>query len=199
LQSGTDSPQNYAVPCVSASETMLSVYIKLLFVKIFHCRSSTNFSHPDYEEDLFSGLSNLRRVTKDFLFMNNVSKLRVVNPFLVFVDSSGRNPSPEVIELVRNMWGPDPVHASLECMYLASFVLGLAIGEDDSSVASSAASTTHTPPQGNRLRWATDTPSSVVSPHISGPRSRGKGPRGWSGPRGGRGRGGYRGRGGFAR
>jgi hypothetical protein len=158
----------------------------------------TNFTHPEYEDDLFSGFSNLRRVTKDFLFMNHVSKLRVVNPFLVFGDSSGRNPSPDVINLVRNIWGPDPVHPSLDCMYkLASFVLGQAIGEDDSSVASSSASTTsRTSNQGKRLRWATDTPSPVVSPHISGPRSRGRGPRGWSsGPRGGRGRGGYRGRG----
>jgi hypothetical protein len=68
-------------------------------------------------------LLTLRRLTKDFLFMHHVQNLRVINPFLVFADESGRGPSAEAIEAVKAFWGPDPVHPSIDCLTIAQAVL----------------------------------------------------------------------------
>jgi hypothetical protein len=82
-----------------------------------------NFSSEGYEKMIFDGLSTLRRLTKDFLFMHHVQNLRVINPFLVFADESGRGPSAEAIEAVKAFWGPDPVHPSIDCLTIAQAVL----------------------------------------------------------------------------
>jgi hypothetical protein len=153
-----------------------------------------NFGTAEYEEELFEGIANLRRVTKDFLFLQHIPNVKVINPFLVFAGSSGRNISQEAIEAVREMWGPDPVHPSLDCIdRLAAHLQNLATGEDTESSASSTTSTC-VQPKSKRLRWACETPSAFVTPCSA--RSRGSGWQGgWNRPRGRGGRGGGRGRG----
>jgi hypothetical protein len=59
-----------------------------------------NMSHLNYEDNLFDGLATLRRITKDYLYMQHIPHIHVVNPFLVFSDSSGRSVSPEAREAV---------------------------------------------------------------------------------------------------
>jgi hypothetical protein len=149
-----------------------------------------NFTSDGFEDEMFTGLSNLRRIIKDFIFMNRVPKVKVINPFLVFADSTGRSIGQEAIDSVRDVWGPDPVHPSLECMEkLSSFLVNVASGEDTESVISSVTTTPASQPKAKRLRWACETPSPFVSPSSS--RARGAvghrgGQRGWGG-RGGRG------------
>jgi hypothetical protein len=147
-----------------------------------------NFSQPEYEDEMFTGLANLRRVIKDFYFMQHITNLRVMNPFLVFADVSGRTIPQEAIDAVRDIWGPDPVHPSLDCMdKLATKVMTIACGEENpTETASTASVAPKTAPPCKRLKWASETPSPFVTPHTS--RGRGHGLRGWGDP-GGRGRG----------
>jgi hypothetical protein len=140
-----------------------------------------NFNQPEYEEEMFSGLASLRRVIKDYLFMQHISNFRVLNPFLVFADTSGRAIQQEAIDAVRDIWGPDPVHPSLDCMdKLATKIMSIVTGEENSAETTSTASVAPKAiPPCKRLKWASDTPSPFVSPNVG--RGRGYGHRGWSG------------------
>jgi hypothetical protein len=160
-----------------------------------------NFSNENYEKNLFDGLSNLRQHVKDYLFLHHLPNARVISPFLVFADAMGRAPSAEAILAVKDLWGPDPVHPSLECLeklatFIADYTNPEANKEDDPQPSSSTASH-HS--QHKRLRWAAEDPAAFVSPNNSHPRSNLYGQaRGWThpgrGPRGHRGHGGRGGR-----
>jgi hypothetical protein len=155
-----------------------------------------NFHNLDYEKILFDDLSDLRRATKDFLFMQRVKNLAVVNPFLTFGNISGRHITPEAINAVHPIWGDDPVHPSYECVdRLATFLSNMMIPakQEDQSAASTTTERSGQPFK--RLKSATEPPSSFVTPRTPGGNSRS---RPWffrgSGGRGGHG--GHRGRGG---
>jgi hypothetical protein len=95
-----------------------------------------NFSQPEYEEDMMSGLAGLRRAIKDHFFMQCIPKLRVINPLLVFGDSTGRTASAECLQAVKDIWGDDPVHPSLECMSkLTSHILDMVLGDNEDSAS----------------------------------------------------------------
>jgi hypothetical protein len=160
-----------------------------------------NFSNENYEKNLFDGLSNLRRHVKDYLFLHHIPNARVISPFLVFADATGRAPSAEAISAVKDLWGPDPVHPSLECLEkLATFIANSTnpeVNKEDDPQPSSSTASYHN--QHKRLRWAAEDPAAFVSPNNSHPRSNLYGQtRGWThpgrGPRGFRGHGGRGGR-----
>jgi hypothetical protein len=159
-----------------------------------------NFSQPEYEEDMMSGLAGLRRAIKDHYFMQRIPKLRVINPLLVFGDSTGRTASAECLQAVKDIWGDDPVHPSLDCMSkLTSYILDMVLGDnEDTNSTTTSCNEAPKQPTGKRLKWASEDPPQFVSPAAGRARPvRGRGGRGshrgrWHGHRGGRGwRGGY--------
>jgi hypothetical protein len=107
----------------------------------------------------------------------------------------------EAMEAVREIWGPDPVHPSLDCMdKLAAKLITILNGEEKAAETASTTSTTAAVPPSKRLKWASDTPSPFVTTKSSV--GRGASHRGWGRNRGrgfgkGRGSGGFRGRRGF--
>jgi len=75
-----------------------------------------NIVDEKYEEELLSGLDGLRRLCKDFVFVNKVDKVRVLQPLQMMAESaSGRRTSCETAEEVQRHWGPDPVHPANSC------------------------------------------------------------------------------------
>jgi hypothetical protein len=130
---------------------------------------------------MFEGLDNLRRCTKDFLFMQRVTNIKVSNPFLVFGASSGRSVCPLTISAVRDIWGDDPIHPDIDCLdKLADFITNEVISSDQSctGAASECGSSTiincQQPPQAKRIKWASEAPDNFVTPSRDGP-PRGRG------------------------
>jgi hypothetical protein len=93
----------------------------------------SNFSSTTYESTMFDGLAAMCHTIKDFLFMSGISNFKVTNHFLIFAGTSSRTADPSSIAAVRDIWGPDLVHASLDCMdKLAAFVIDYAAGQRNS-------------------------------------------------------------------
>jgi hypothetical protein len=75
----------------------------------------SNFNNEDYEAKMFEGLDNLRRCSKDFLFMQRVCNIKVCNPFQVFGCSSGRTVCSLTISAVCDIWGEHPINPDIDC------------------------------------------------------------------------------------
>jgi uncharacterized membrane protein YgcG len=158
----------------------------------------TNFGTEEYERNLFDGLSTLRRLTKDYLFLHHITNIKVINPFLVFADATGRTTSTEAIEAVRSIWGDDPVHPSLACLEkLSDYIINLANNNNGDTAAGPSNDRQPHPPK--RLRWASEAPATFVSPIIRPQHHHSTPGRGWGNREfyggGSRGRGGYGGSG----
>ena len=140
----------------------------------------------EFEEMLFSGVDDLRRFCKDYLFKNRLGDTIVKNTCqMLCTAGGGRITSKSAREEVAALWGPDPVHPSAECFNnLAANVVLVAVDSADKR-------NTSPPGRGSyqlskRPRWLDGQAGSEVSPISFQPQFRGRG-RGGGGGRGGRG------------
>ena len=128
-----------------------------------------NRNDANFEEELFLGVDKLRRISKDFVHMNKVNNITVLNTFqLLSEGQGGRQTTTEMREAVVNHWGPDPVRPAMTCYNtLAGSILATIAGAADTQI-----------PPGKRSRWATPTDDSRVCPS-SAPVIRGRGGSYW--------------------
>jgi len=165
-----------------------------------------NRSEEGYEDLIFTGVDNLRRQCKNFLHMNKVTDCITLNTAQLICSTSGARTTPENVRGELKMsWGPDPVHASVDCYTrLAKNIRTLC--EERAALAKTADRRPNLEGASKRPRWIVSGevdggvfPSSglsqpsrggrVSAPYYGGPPGqRGQRARGYSGrrPRGGR-------------
>ena len=114
-----------------------------------------NRSDANFEEELFAGVDKLRRISKDFVHMNKITNITVLNTFQMMCEGQGgRQTTAEMREAVVNKWGPDPVHPSTTCYEtLANTIINNAVVPADVQE-----------PPGKRSRWAAPTDDNRVCP-----------------------------------
>ena len=144
-----------------------------------------NRMEESYEDELFTGVDKLRRFTKDFVHMNKLTSVTVLNTVQMMGElKGGRSTSSEMREEVAEKWGPDPVHPAQPC-YDALAKSILALIDSWSSEGQ---------PMPKKSKWAAAASAdNRVKPspgHQAAIRGRGRRGRGTGGPywRGGRGR-----------
>ena len=146
----------------------------------------TNRADGDFEEVLFTGLDNIRRQCKDFLFKNGLSNVRVLNTAQLICGSSGsRTTLLDTREQLSAAWGEDPVHPSAGCFSdLAVNLTSYLNIQKTENIKESCSSELQRP--GKRPRWLEEAEASTIRPngHAGGRGWRGRGrPGRWRGRR----------------
>jgi len=114
-----------------------------------------NRAEANFEEYLFSGLDGLRRHCKDFLFLHRYKNTKVLNSGQLLTEAdSGASTMDEAIDLLRDEWGPDPVHPGDQCYLQMAKKLVVRFKESGETAAPSQASAgTAGGPASKRARW----------------------------------------------
>jgi len=146
---------------------------------------NTNRPEEDFEDYVFSGVDNLRRQCKDFLFKNKLAHLRVLNTAqLICGSEGGPTTSIQISGELAATWGTDPMHpAAVLTRHLAINLITTSTGAEASSGEPSCSTSTapHLQPA-KRPRWLAEQTVEEVRPMVyNATRGRGRG----------RGRGGY--------
>jgi hypothetical protein len=147
-----------------------------------------NLEEEGYEDDLFSGLDNTRRIIKDVLHCNGVKDVKIYNTSQLCVAIEGsRSTGGDVRDALAVMWGEDPVHPSRECYGSLGEHIDALLTSSETTSSNISTSSADRPLK--RPRWLEAEASDTVVPRDA-TRGRGNFPRtrgSFRGPRRGRG------------